>query len=57
VVVVDHAWWFPERGKTDLFGFADSNYNMLTNDQPPFNKEMGSFNIRGIACRVSKESS
>jgi anaerobic selenocysteine-containing dehydrogenase len=57
VVVVDHAWWFPERGKTDLFGFADSNYNVLTDDQPPFNKEMGSFNIRGIACRVSKQSS
>jgi anaerobic selenocysteine-containing dehydrogenase len=57
VVVVDHAWWFPERDKTDLFGFADSNYNVLTDDQPPFNKEMGSFNIRGLACRVSKESS
>jgi anaerobic selenocysteine-containing dehydrogenase len=55
VVFVDHAWWFPERDKTDLFGFADSNYNVLTDDQPPFNKEMGSYNIRGLACRVSKE--
>jgi anaerobic selenocysteine-containing dehydrogenase len=57
VIVVDHAWWFPERNETDLFGFADSNYNVLTDDQPPFNKEVGSFDIRGLACKVSKESS
>jgi anaerobic selenocysteine-containing dehydrogenase len=54
VVVADYAWWFPERAETDLFGFADSNYNVLTNDGPPFNKEVGSFNIRGLACMVSK---
>ena len=52
VVVVDHAWWFPERGETELFGWADSNYNVLTNDKPPFNREVGSFNIRGLACKV-----
>jgi anaerobic selenocysteine-containing dehydrogenase len=57
VVVVDHAWWFPERKETDLFRYADSNYNVLTNDKPPFNNEMGSFNIRGLACKVSKEAS
>ena len=57
VVVVDHAWWFPERDETDLFCFADSNYNVLTNDEPPFNNEVGSFTIRGLACKVSKESS
>ncbi len=55
VVFVDHAWWFPERDINDLFCFAESNYNVLTNDQPPFNKEMGSFNIRGLACKISKE--
>jgi len=54
VIVVDHAWWFPERDETDLFGFADSNYNILTDDRPPFNKEVGSFNIRGLACKVYK---
>jgi anaerobic selenocysteine-containing dehydrogenase len=56
VVVVDHAWWFPERDETDLFRYADSNYNVLTNDQPPFNSELGSFTIRGLACKVSKEA-
>jgi anaerobic selenocysteine-containing dehydrogenase len=52
IVVADHAWWFPERGEKDLFGLKDANYNVLTNDQPPFNKEVGSFSIRGIACKV-----
>ena len=55
VVVVDHAWWFPERGEAELFGWAESNYNVLTNGEPPFNREVGSFNIRGLACKVYKE--
>jgi anaerobic selenocysteine-containing dehydrogenase len=54
VVVVDHAWWFPERGEAELFGWAESNYNVLTNDKPPFNREMGSASLRGFACNVYK---
>lgn len=54
VVVADSAWWFPERDEGDLFGLTDSCYNVLTNDKPPFNKEVGSFNIRDLACKVSK---
>lgn len=57
VVVADSAWWFPERDERDLFGLVDSSYNVLTNDRPPFNKEVGSFTIRGLACKVSKVSS
>jgi anaerobic selenocysteine-containing dehydrogenase len=56
VVVVDCAWWFPESGQAELFGWAESNMNVLTNDKPPFNREIGSFNIRGIACKVYKAS-
>jgi anaerobic selenocysteine-containing dehydrogenase len=54
VVIADHAWWFPEQGEAGEFGWADANYNVLTNDQGPFNRAMGSFNIRGIACKVYK---
>ena len=54
VVVVDHAWWFPEKGEAKLSGWADSKFNVLTNDKPPFNRELGSFNIRGFGCRVYK---
>jgi anaerobic selenocysteine-containing dehydrogenase len=56
VVIVDHAWWFPERGEAELFGWAESNDNVLTDDKPPFNREMGSFTIRGLACKVYKVS-
>ena len=52
VIVIDHAWWFPEKGSQELFGWAESNYNVLTNDNPSFNNEVGSFNIRGLACKV-----
>jgi len=56
VVVVDYAWWFPEDGSADLYGWAKSNVNILTDDQPPFNREMGSPNLRGIACKVYSAS-
>ena len=54
VVGVDYGWWFPERGSTDLYGWAESNINILTNDKPPFNREMGSPVMRGICCKVYK---
>jgi hypothetical protein len=40
VVVADHAWYFPEKKGQDLFGFDESNYNVLSNDQPPFSREV-----------------
>jgi len=54
VVGTDYAWWFPEKEVSDLYGWAESNVNILTNDKPPFNREMGSTNLRGILCRVYK---
>lgn len=54
VVVADSAWWFPEQGQEKLFGWSDSNYNVLTSDDEPSNPEVGSFNIRGLACKVYK---
>ncbi|MFW6102270.1 MAG: molybdopterin-containing oxidoreductase family protein [Chloroflexota bacterium] len=54
VVGVDYGWWFPEKGVSELYGWAESNVNMLTNDKPPFNREMGSASLRGFLCRVCK---
>jgi anaerobic selenocysteine-containing dehydrogenase len=54
VVVADYAWWFPEAGTADLYGWAQSNINILTSDQPPFNRELGSVNLRGSLCKVYK---
>ena len=56
VVDVDYAWWFPERGPSELYGWAESNINLLTDDEPPYNREMGSANLRGILCRVYRAS-
>jgi anaerobic selenocysteine-containing dehydrogenase len=54
VVKVDYAWWFPEDGAADLYGWAKSNINVLTDNQPPFNTEVGASNMRGLLCRVYK---
>jgi len=54
VVGVDYGWWFPEKGVPELYGWAESNVNILTNDKPPFNREMGSANLRGFLCKVYK---
>jgi len=52
VVCADFGWWFPEKGITDLFGWSESNINMLTDDQKQNSPETGSENLRGIVCRV-----
>ena len=54
IVGVDYAWWFPENGPDKQYGWAESNINILTNDAPPFNRELASANLRGILCKVEK---
>ncbi len=54
VVWVDYGWWFPEKGVKNLYGWAESNINVLTDNKPPFGPEMGSANLRGILCKVYK---
>jgi anaerobic selenocysteine-containing dehydrogenase len=56
VVVVDYAWWFPEDDTANLYGWAQSNINMLASDKPPYNRETGSTNLRGTMCKVYKAS-
>ncbi len=53
VVNVDHGWWFPERGGPD-YGVWDSNANVLTSDQPPYDPAFGSYQLRGLLCRVER---
>ena len=54
VVGVSYAWWFPEQGVETLHGWAESNLNILTDDKPPWNPQIGSSNFRGLVCRVYK---
>ena len=54
VVGLSYAWWFPEQGVESLHGWQESNINILTASEPPYNPEIGSTNLRGILCRVYK---
>ncbi len=54
VVSVDHGWWFPESSAPDK-GIFESNANELTNDGPPYDPAFGSYQLRGLLCRVVKE--
>lgn len=54
VVSASYAWWFPEQGAPHLYGWEESNINILTDDKPPYNPEMGSTNLRGFLCKVYK---
>ncbi len=56
VVVADYAWWFPEAGPSGQYGWEESNINILTDGDPPYNREMGSTNLRGMLCKVYKSS-
>jgi anaerobic selenocysteine-containing dehydrogenase len=55
VVSASYAWWFPEKGVSELYGWEESNINILTDDKPPYNPEMGSTNLRGMVCKVYKK--
>ena len=54
VVGVDYGWWFPEKGPQGRYGWDESNINMLTSDQDTPGKELGTPNLRGLACSIRK---
>ncbi|MCI5168599.1 MAG: hypothetical protein D3903_21525, partial [Candidatus Electrothrix sp. GM3_4] len=53
VINIDHGWWFPEKEGPD-FGIWDSNANLLTSDQPPYDTAFGTYQLRGLLCRIEK---
>jgi anaerobic selenocysteine-containing dehydrogenase len=54
VVMVEYGWWYPEKGPEACFGWDESNVNVLTDSETPWNPELGSGRLRGIACRIAK---
>ena len=54
IVIADWAWWYPEKGPTDLYGWDESNINVLVNGEPPFAQEIGSWDTKGFPCKVYK---
>ena len=53
VIIADFGWWFPEK-KEDLHGWAESNLNIITDNNPPYARELGSVTLKGIRCKVYK---
>jgi anaerobic selenocysteine-containing dehydrogenase len=54
LIVLSFGWWFPERKDLELSGWKESNLNILTNNDPPYEPAIGSTSLRGVPCRISK---
>jgi anaerobic selenocysteine-containing dehydrogenase len=53
VINAEHAWWFPEEEGPE-YGVWKSNVNLLTNNEPPYDPAMGTYQLRALLCRVGK---
>jgi anaerobic selenocysteine-containing dehydrogenase len=53
VIHVEHGWWFPEEPAPD-YGMWRSNANLLTDNQPPYDPAMGTYQLRALLCRVAR---
>ena len=56
LVVAETGWWFPEKAEEKVYDWDKSNYNILTDDDTPGAKEVGSNNTRGYACNANRVS-
>src|SRR4030043_938958 len=54
VIVLSFGWWFPERKDLELFGWKESNLNILTDNGPPYDPAIGSVPLRAVPGRVRK---
>jgi len=53
VLIAEFGWWFPER-ENKLNGWDESNLNVLTDNNPPYARELGSVTLKGVPCKVYK---
>ncbi len=53
VVNCDFGWWYPEAGAPG-YGWDESNVNVLTIGQAPYDPYLGSYQFRGLLCRIYK---
>jgi anaerobic selenocysteine-containing dehydrogenase len=54
VIFPSFGWWFPERKDLDLSGWKESNLNVLTSNDPPYDPAIGSTSLRAVPCRINK---
>ena len=55
VINTEFGWWFPEDPAPE-YGVWKSNANVLTSVEPPFDPQMGTYQLRALLCKVSKVS-
>jgi anaerobic selenocysteine-containing dehydrogenase len=53
VIHAQHGWWFPEEPGPQ-YGVWKSNVNLLTDNGPPYDPAMGTYQLRGLLCRVER---
>jgi len=53
VIAAQHGWWFPDQG-APAYGVWQSNVNLLTDNQPPYDPAMGTYQLRALLCRVAR---
>jgi len=56
VINTEFGWWFPEDPAPE-YGVWKSNANVLTSAKPPFDPQMGTYQLRALLCRISKVES
>ena len=52
VIAAQHGWWFPDKPAPE-YGVWQSNVNVLTDNRPPYDPAMGTYQLRALLCRVS----
>lgn len=52
VVNCQIGWWFPEAKDKPYFGAFEVGANVLTTMDPPFDPCMGTYQLRGLLCRI-----
>ena len=53
VINCEYGWWYPEEKAPD-HGLWDSNVNILTSIEPPYDPAMGTYPLRAFLCRISR---
>ena len=53
VVQVEHGWWFPEEPGPE-HGVFRANANILTDDEPPYDPAMGTYQLRALLCCIER---
>lgn len=55
VINCQHGWWYPEDPSPE-HGVWKSNANVLTNNKPPYDPQMGTYQLRSLLCKIYRET-